>query len=326
LIHRLTSGCTFATDPTNASRTLLYDVATLRWDPQLCELFGIPLRALPEVRESFANFGETIADGALPSKLPICGVMGDSQASLFSQRCYTPGMAKATFGSGTSVMLNVGDMFEPTARGAVSALAWVHNGKPTYALEGLINYSSATIAWLKDQLGLIRDATETESLATAVPDNGGAYLVPAFAGLSAPYWSPEARAALVWPHSLHAQGAHRAGGPRIDCLSDPRRARYDARRSRRRRPDAPRRRRPTRKLFLMQFGRRDRRRTGRRRCARVVRLKRPPSAGCSAWACTTRSTNSPNCRARMKPFQPQMTRANADQLYAGWRAAVKRVL
>ena len=121
LIHRLTAGRTFAGDSTNASRTLLYDVAQLRWDPQLCELFGVPLQALPEVRESFAQFGETDAGGALSGPLPICGVMGDSQASLFAQRCYTPGMSKATFGSGTSVMLNIGDQFEPTARGSVCA-------------------------------------------------------------------------------------------------------------------------------------------------------------------------------------------------------------
>jgi glycerol kinase len=197
LIHRLTHGKVFATDHTNASRTLLYNIGDLRWDEQLCALFDVPLKALPEVRESFAHFGETDAGGALPGPLPICGVLGDSQASLFAQRCYQPGMAKATFGTGTSVMLNIGHTWRLSQQGAVSALAWVHKGKPTYAFEGLINFSAATIAWLKDQLDLIQSAAESEALARAVDDNGGVYLVPAFAGLSAPYWSSEARAAIV---------------------------------------------------------------------------------------------------------------------------------
>jgi glycerol kinase len=197
LVYRLTGGTVFATDHTNASRTLLFDIGKLCWDEQLCALFDVPMAALPEVRESAARFGETHADGALPKALPICGVMGDSQASLFAQRCYQTGMAKATFGTGTSVLLNVGDRFKLSGPGAVSALAWVWQGRPTYAIEGIINYSAATIEWLKNQLGLIRDAAETESLARAVKDNGGVYLVPAFAGLSAPYWSPDARAAIV---------------------------------------------------------------------------------------------------------------------------------
>jgi len=197
LVHRLTGGMVFATDHTNASRTLLYDVGSLCWDEKLGELFDVPINALPEVRESFARFGETDANGALPQPVPICGILGDSQASLFAQRCYQPGMAKATFGTGTSVLLNIGHTWRLSEQGAVSALAWVHQGQPTYAFEGLINYSAATIAWLKDQLGLIQDAAETETLARAVEDNGGVYLVPAFAGLSAPYWNPDARAAIV---------------------------------------------------------------------------------------------------------------------------------
>jgi glycerol kinase len=197
LIHRLTAGKIFATDPTNASRTLLFDIVQLRWDEQLCALFDLPLHALPEVRESAAHFGETDAGGALPRRVPICGVMGDSQASLFAQRCYRPGMAKATFGTGTSVLLNIGDTFRLSDRGAVSALAWVWRKKPTYAFEGLINFSAATITWLKNQLGLIHTSSEVGALAASVEDNGGVYLIPAFAGLSAPYWSPDARAAIV---------------------------------------------------------------------------------------------------------------------------------
>jgi glycerol kinase len=197
LVYRLTGGEVFATDPTNASRTLLYDIGRLQWDASLCELFDVPPRALPEVCESFARFGETDAGGTLPRKLPICGVMGDSQASLFAQRCYEPGMAKATFGSGTSIMLNVGNQCPAVANDLVTALAWVHDAQPVYAYEGLINYSSATISWLQNQLGLIDDAADTERMAIEAGSNGGVYLVPAFAGLSAPYWKPEARAAIV---------------------------------------------------------------------------------------------------------------------------------
>ena len=156
LVYRLTGGRVFATDHTNASRTLLYDVHRLQWDAELCELFGIPVGALPEVRDCSSRFGETNVDGQLSQVIPICGVMGDSQASLFAQRCYEPGMAKATFGTGTSVLMNVGSESTTHAGGSVLALAWVLAGKPTYALEGLINYSSATLTWLRDQLGLIR--------------------------------------------------------------------------------------------------------------------------------------------------------------------------
>src|SRR5262249_34004763 len=149
---------------------------------------------LPEARDSTARFGTTkIGD----HEIPIAGVMGDSQASLFAHRCFTPGMAKVTLGTGSSILLNLGPELRFGGDGAVSTIAWTHSGQPTSSFEGIINYSAATIAWLKDQLGLIRDAGETESAALEVKDNGGVYLVPAFAGLSAPHWSPGARAAIV---------------------------------------------------------------------------------------------------------------------------------
>jgi glycerol kinase len=197
LIHRLTGGKTFATDHTNASRTLLYDIAAMKWDEALCKLFEVPSRALPQVRESAARFGETTLDGLLPRAIPICGVMGDSQAALFAQGCFQPGMAKVTFGTGSSVLLNVGQSPLQPRGGAVTTLAWVLNGRPTYCFEGIINYSAATLAWLRDRLGLIETFEETEALATSAVDNGGVYLVPAFAGLGAPYWKPSARAAVI---------------------------------------------------------------------------------------------------------------------------------
>lgn len=207
LVHRLTQGRVFATDPTNAARTLLYDLGRLRWDEELCRCFEVPLRALPEVRDSSAQFGQTTCEGILPRPVPICGVMGDSQASLFAQRCYEPGMAKITFGTGSSVLWTLGPEPRRSRGGSVTTLAWVLSGRPTYCLEGIINFSAATVAWLRDQLGLIRDAREAETLAASVPENGGVYLVPAFAGLSAPHWRPEARAAIVGL-TAHTTRAH----------------------------------------------------------------------------------------------------------------------
>ena len=197
LIYRLTGGKTFATDHTNASRTLLFDIAKLRWDEELTKIFGVPMRALAEVRDSTATFGETDLGGLLERPVRIAGVMGDSQASLFAHRCFRPGMAKVTIGTGSSVLLNLGPQLRYGGDGACSTVAWTHGGAATYSFEGIINYSAATIAWLRDQLGLIRSVDECEAAAASVADNGGVYLVPAFAGLSAPYWSPDARAAIV---------------------------------------------------------------------------------------------------------------------------------
>lgn len=197
LIYRLTGGAVFATDHTNASRTLLYNIADLRWDDDLCALFGVPVHALPEVRESSAHFGATDLGGLLDVPVPICGVMGDSQAALFAERCFRPGMAKVTFGTGSSVLLNIGSEMLYSPNGIVTTIGWVLNGQPVYAFEGIINFTGATVAWLRDQLGLIRDSAETEAMALAVPDNGGVYLVPAFVGLSAPYWRADAKGAII---------------------------------------------------------------------------------------------------------------------------------
>jgi glycerol kinase len=197
LIYRLTGGTTFATDSTNASRTLLFDIGRLKWDEELCGMWEVPPSALPEVRESSARFGETTLGGTLARPLPICGVMGDSQASLFAQRCFAPGAAKVTFGTGSSVLLNIGATPRFSDRGVVTTLAWVHDGVPTYAFEGIIISSAATLAWLQNQLGMVRDVGEIESLAGQLTDCEGVYLVPAFSGLGLPHWSAAARAAIV---------------------------------------------------------------------------------------------------------------------------------
>ena len=197
LVYRLTGGAVYASDHTNASRTLFYDIGRMDWDPELAELFGVTVGRWPELRESCAHFGETDVEGRLPRALPIRGIMGDSQAALFAQRCYAPGSAKVTIGTGSSILMNIGGRKVLSPRGVVTAVAWVLGGQPTYAFEGITNYTGGTIAWLRDQLELITTPDETEALAQSIPDNGGVYLVPAFAGLSAPYWRSDVRAAIV---------------------------------------------------------------------------------------------------------------------------------
>ena len=197
LIYRLTQCSVFATDHTNASRTLLYDIGALRWDQELCALWQVPLHSLAEVRSSEDCFGETTLNNALKHPIPIVGVIGDSQASLFAQRCFDRGSAKATFGTGSSLLLNIGSKLLISKRGVVTALAWVHGGKPTYAFEGIIINSAATLEWLKNQLGFVDDINEFETLSKDVSDSGGVFLVPAFSGLGFPHWRPDARAAIV---------------------------------------------------------------------------------------------------------------------------------
>lgn len=197
LIYRLTQGRVFATDSTNASRTLLFDITKLRWDDTLCSLWQVPVRALPEVRDSTEGFGETTLEGGLVEPLRIRGVMGDSQASLFAQRCFTPGAAKVTFGTGSSLLLNIGAQPRFSEQGVLTALAWTHAGVPTYAFEGIIISAASTLTWLRDQLGLAADVPALEQLARQAQDNGGVHLVPAFTGLGLPHWRPEARAAIL---------------------------------------------------------------------------------------------------------------------------------
>jgi glycerol kinase len=155
------------------------------------------LCALPAVQESQSNFGETTLDGLLDRPIPIAGVMGDSQAALFAERCVQPGSAKVTLGTGSSVLLNIGDTLRLSTSGIVTTIAWVLDGRSTFAFEGIINSTGAAIAWLRDQLGLIADPGESEALARSVVNNGGVYLVPAFVGLGAPYWQADARGAIV---------------------------------------------------------------------------------------------------------------------------------
>jgi glycerol kinase len=196
LIWRMTSGRLHVTDATNASRTALFDIHTGRWDEALCDLFGVPMKCLPEVRDSAADFGTTDIS-VFGEPLPIRGVAGDQQAALIGQACFSAGDVKSTYGTGAFLVLNTGNRPLRSGNKLLSTIAYQLKGQVTYALEGSILSAGATIQWLKDGLGLISRAAEVELLAQSVPDTGGVYLLPAFTGLGAPYWDPQARGAIV---------------------------------------------------------------------------------------------------------------------------------
>lgn len=197
LVFRMTGGREFRTDFSNASRTQLFNIRRLHWDEEICGLFGIPPAALPEITDSDGCFGETDLDGLLPKRVPIHGVLGDSHAALFGQGCLRPGMMKATYGTGSSIMMNVGETPVFSGSGLVTSLAWKMGGKAHYVLEGNINYTGAVITWMKDDLGLIASPGETEALAREANPADSTYLVPAFSGLGAPYWKNDAEACFT---------------------------------------------------------------------------------------------------------------------------------
>ena len=196
LLFRLTNGKTFATDHTNASRTMLYDIGARAWDERLLRLFGVPREALAEPRSSSGIFGVCEAEH-LGVEIPVAGMAGDQQAALFGQGCVAPGQAKNTYGTGAFLLLNTGKRRAAAARGLITTLACGPRGEPVYALEGSVFIAGAAIQWLRDGLGLIERAADTERLACDVPDTGGVYFVPAFVGLGAPHWEPNARGTIV---------------------------------------------------------------------------------------------------------------------------------
>lgn len=198
LIWNLTGGEVHATDVTNASRTMLYDIVERRWSPELCDLLGVPIAALPTVRPSSGRFGITSDACGVAAGIPVSGVAGDQQAALFGQACFQPGMAKNTYGTGSFVLLNVGPTCPPPTEGMLTTIAWeLADGTVAYALEGAIFVTGAAIQWLRDGINVIDDAAETGPLAESVPDTGGVYVVPAFAGLGSPWWDPYARGTIV---------------------------------------------------------------------------------------------------------------------------------
>ena len=208
LLWRLTGGAVHATDITNAGRTLLYDIREQRWDRELCRLFRIPEPLLPTVHDNSHVFGLT-APGLFDAQIPIGGMAGDQQAALFGQACFEPGMVKSTYGTGCFMLVNTGGEAIASEHRLLTTPAYRLDGKMTYALEGSIFVAGAAVKWLRDGLGVIAHASDTDGMATRVPDSHGVYMVPAFVGLGAPHWDPDARGA-IFGLTLDATGAHLA--------------------------------------------------------------------------------------------------------------------
>ena len=216
LVYQLTGGKEFRTDYSNASRTQMFHIGNLAWDPEVCALFGIPVSCLAELTDSDGLFGYTDFDGYLDRPIPIRGVLGDSHGALFGQGCVEKGMIKTTYGTGSSIMMNIGS--EPVySRQVVTSLAWKMNGEVNYVLEGNINYTGAVITWLKDDLHLISSPGESEKLANQANPADHTYLVPAFSGLGAPYWDSKAAATITgMTRTTKRAEIVRAG---LDCIA-----------------------------------------------------------------------------------------------------------
>jgi glycerol kinase len=197
LIWKLTGGAVHATDPSNASRTMLYNIGTGQWDADLLKILNVPATVLPTVRDSSGDFGKTLPELLGGVAIPICGVAGDQQAALFGQACFEPGMVKNTYGTGCFMLMNTGTAQKASHAGLLTTVAWRVDGKTEYALEGSIFIAGAAIQWLRDGLHIIDDSRDSEYYATKVADTGGVYFVPAFAGLGAPYWDMYARGIIV---------------------------------------------------------------------------------------------------------------------------------
>lgn len=197
LIWKLTKGKSHVTDYTNASRTLLLNIKTLKWDKELLDIFNIPENMLPKLYPSDEIFGITDLEGALKKPLKICGVIGDSQGALFGERCFEKGMAKSTFGTGNSIMVNVGSKFIPSKNGIVTTIAYVSKNEINYGIEGIINSSGDTINWIRNELELFKEFKEFNEAVEEIKENNGVYLIPAFLGLGIPYWEADAKASIV---------------------------------------------------------------------------------------------------------------------------------
>jgi glycerol kinase len=208
LLWRLTGGKVHATDITNAGRTLLLDIRKGEWDEELLRLFRIPAALLPEVRDNSGVFGET-ASGLFERPIPIAGMAGDQQAALFGQACFEPGMAKSTYGTGCFMLLNTGEQAPLSHSRLLTTPAYRLAGRTTFALEGSIFVAGAAVKWLRDGIGVIAQASDTQGFATRLPSNHGVYMVPAFVGLGAPHWDPDARG-LICGLTLDSTAAHLA--------------------------------------------------------------------------------------------------------------------
>ena len=324
VLWKLTGGRSHATDPTNASRTMLYDIRRLDWDEDLLRLFGVPRSVLPEVRPSSGEFGRTARLGRLPAGVPVMGMAGDQQAALFGQAGFRPGAIKNTYGTGAFIVLNTGRKLVESKHGLVTTVACGPGGRAVYALEGSVFVAGAAIQWLRDELGLIRSAAESEAAAGAVADTAGVYFVPAFVGLGAPYWDAEARGAIVGltrgatrNHIVRAALEAMAYATR-DVLETMNKD--SGLRIRELRVDGG----ASVNDFLCRFQ------------ADVLGLPvlRPKTVettslgaaylaglGAGVWASIA---DIERLRVDERRFRPAMTRGRADRLYAGWQAAVRK--
>lgn len=197
LVFKLTEEHSFLTEPSNACRTQLLDIHSGAWSEELCDVFGVPMDALPEVVSSDSVFGHTTMGGLFPNAIPICGILGDSQAALAAQNCLCPGEVKATYGTGSSVMMQTGKDLIISKNGLVSSIAWDFSGEKSYVLEGNLNYTGAVVSWLKDSMGMLSSPAEVEGIIAKANPDDKAYFVPAFTGLGAPWWDSQATGLLT---------------------------------------------------------------------------------------------------------------------------------
>lgn len=324
LIWNLTAGKVHATDYTNASRTLLFNIHTLSWDKELLEMFNIPASMLPDVKFCDEIYGSTSFNGLIP-EISIAGVLGDSHGALAGQMCFKSGMGKATYGTGSSIMINIGEKALPAPRGLVTSVAYAAGGKVYYAFEGNIHCTGATIKWLQDDLKLIQSAAETEELATSVDGTDGVYFVPAFAGLGAPWWDSDAKA-LICGMSRGTGKAHivRAALESIayqvkDLMALIQSSGVDLKELR---VDGG----PVKNNFLMQF----------QADMLQAKINRSPIQEASALGAFLMSGLALNCwqsleevaklRTENDYIVPEMETEKAEQLHAEWQMAVKRTV
>ncbi len=323
LVYRLTGNQEFRTDYSNASRTQLFNITELRWDEDILSLFGIPACCMAQLTDSDGLFGYTDFEGVLPVKVPIHGVMGDSHGALFGQGCLERGMMKSTYGTGSSIMMNVGEAPIFSDLGIVSSLAWKTRGQVQYVLEGNINYTGAVISWLKNDVGLLQSAGESEELARKANPQDKTYLVPAFSGLGAPYWRSDVSAAFVGMNRTTGRAEMvKAGLEAIayqitdivklmqqEAQVDQVQLRVDGG--------------PTRNKWLMQF------QSDMLGCPVMVPASEELSGMGAAYAAGlgvglyTQEVFSLN---RYEQFSPAMDEALRTQKYDGWKAAVETIL
>jgi glycerol kinase len=323
LVFKFTGGRSFKTDYSNASRTQLLDLDTLSWSVPLMEAFGIGLENLPEICFSDSFFGETTLDGLFDKPVPIHGVLGDSHAALFANRCLEPYSAKATYGTGSSVMMNAGTARPEPGEGIVTSLAWGMKGSVNYVLEGNVNYTGAVIKWLVEEMELIASPKEAAALAASVPDTGGVYLIPAFTGLGAPWFKNSARAALIGLN----RGSRKAHLVRAaeECIAYQIRDVVEAINASIPQPlsslrlDGG----PTADLFLMQFqadilGM-------ELQISGTEELSGAGAAWCAALGTGAASPEELFSHSRFTAVCPSMDKGRRERLYQGWKLAVTGV-